>query len=375
MNNPIRVLVWGPGGLGNICIREVIRLPEFELAGVLAYSADKDGVDAGNLAGAEQAGVLATTDFAIALSTECDVVIHLARDYGRFGAVDEIVEFLRVGRNVITVHPFQHIEAYAATAAPADTLQRIETACAEGGSTFHSTGINPEMIADRMAATLTGLCTDVRNVKAYENWDHAHFNNKTLSVVGFGKRPEDVAANPAIAQMINNYCLQNLYGLAAALDADIATTRVEHDYACAPRELRFPTITLQPGTVGRLTHTWHGYRADDTEPLITVEVNWMLGRKEMVPAGMDPAHYYGVVIEGTPSASMGISIVGSLRDGRSLVEPNDPTSEPGYYGAVATCLQAIPRTLRADAGILGPARPELHWTRDFRNLAGPRGSR
>jgi hypothetical protein len=47
MSDPIRVLVWGPGGLGNFAIREVMRLPEFELVGVLAYADDKHGVDAG----------------------------------------------------------------------------------------------------------------------------------------------------------------------------------------------------------------------------------------------------------------------------------------------------------------------------------------
>lgn len=60
-SNPIRVLVWGPGGLGNICIREVLRMAEFELAGVLAYSAKKNGVDAATLIGLDApAGVSAT---------------------------------------------------------------------------------------------------------------------------------------------------------------------------------------------------------------------------------------------------------------------------------------------------------------------------
>jgi hypothetical protein len=41
---PLRVLVWGPGGLGRICIREMVGRAEFDLAGVLAYSPESDGV-------------------------------------------------------------------------------------------------------------------------------------------------------------------------------------------------------------------------------------------------------------------------------------------------------------------------------------------
>jgi 2,4-diaminopentanoate dehydrogenase len=139
----MRVLVWGPGGLGTICIREVLRLGEFELAGVLAYSVDKDGVDAGTLAGVEPAGVLTTTDIRRALDVDCDAVVHLARDYGRFSSLPHIVEFLRAGRNVVSVHPFQHAEAMRFTSAPADTIQQLEAACLEGGATFHATGIHP----------------------------------------------------------------------------------------------------------------------------------------------------------------------------------------------------------------------------------------
>lgn len=365
MNTPLRVLVWGPGGLGNICIREVLRLPEFELAGVLAYAASKDGVDAGTLAGVAEAGVAATVDIDAAAAIDADVVIHVARDFGRYKAVPEVERFLRAGRNVISVHPFHHREAMRYTSAPDDTVERLESACIAGASTFHATGIHPEFIANRVAPTLTGICSDVTNVMIFENWDMSQFNTATLSVIGFGKEPEQLAANPAVAQMTDNYCVQNLYGLAAGLGVELTRAESVHEYAPAPCELAFPSLTIGEGTVGRLTHTWHGFRADDTEPIVTAEVNWMLGRKEMVPAGFDPNHYYGVRVAGTPSLDVGISISGSPQ---LAALAKDPAAEPGYYGAVAACLQAIPRVIAAAPGWLGSVGPELHWTSDLRNL-------
>lgn len=367
-SRPLRVLVWGPGGLGRICIREIVGLPEFCLAGVLAYSPENHGLDAGTLAGTAHVGVTVTTDLATALEIDADVVLHLARDYGRYSAADDIAAFLRRGRNVLTVHPFHHADAFSAISTPDGVMDTIQRACEDGFSTFHATGINPGVVADRLAPTLTGLCTQVKKVRVYETWDHAHFNNKTLTVIGFGKKPEGIEANPAIARMIDNYCAHNLFRLASSLDLQITDTHVDHEWALAPTELEFPTITIAEGTVGRLTRSWCA-RTANGGPRLTVEVNWTLGRGEMLPVGMDPEHYYGVEVEGTPSLRMGLSIAGSLDQRKHLVIDGDPTSEPGYYAVVATCLQAVPYVAAAPPGLLPPAGPLLHWSPDFRDLA------
>jgi 4-hydroxy-tetrahydrodipicolinate reductase len=367
---PIRVLIWGPGGLGNAAIREVLRRPEFELVGVLAYSEAKNGVDAGILAGADsEAGIAATTSLEAAVATDTDVVLHVARDFGRYGDVPKIAEFLRAGRNVVSVHPYQHPEAMGWTSAPEDVVDTIEAAAALGNATFTATGIHPEWVADRMAPTLTGICSDIKHVTMYENWDMSHYDSKTLSVIGFGKDPTVMESNPAVAQMTNNYCLQNLYGLASGLGVTLDRTEVEHEYASAPADLEFWSMKIPQGTVGRLTHTWHGYLVGADRPFLSVEVNWMMGRAEMVPAGMNPTDYYGVRIEGTPSVAMGISIMQSLEDRSPSVITGDPSSEPGYYGTIAACLQAIPRAVTAQPGWLGPVRPEVHWAPDLRALA------
>ena len=45
MSKPYRVIVWSPSNLGSACIREILRLPDFELVGVLGYSEAKHGKD------------------------------------------------------------------------------------------------------------------------------------------------------------------------------------------------------------------------------------------------------------------------------------------------------------------------------------------
>ena len=46
MRDPFRVIVWGPGRLGAICIREITLNPALELVGVRAYSEAKNCIDA-----------------------------------------------------------------------------------------------------------------------------------------------------------------------------------------------------------------------------------------------------------------------------------------------------------------------------------------
>ena len=71
----------GPGRLGNVCIREVLRLPSFDLVGVLAYWPEKNGADAATMIGSDgPVGVTATTSLERADSIDTYVVIDQACD-------------------------------------------------------------------------------------------------------------------------------------------------------------------------------------------------------------------------------------------------------------------------------------------------------
>ena len=51
-----RVVGWSTGGVGKLAIRAIARRPDLELVGVWVHSEEKDGVDAGTLAGIEPLG-------------------------------------------------------------------------------------------------------------------------------------------------------------------------------------------------------------------------------------------------------------------------------------------------------------------------------
>ena len=57
VSKPIRVSIWGAGNVGAGCIREIVRLPGFELASVLVASPQKHHRDIGEILGIGPVGV------------------------------------------------------------------------------------------------------------------------------------------------------------------------------------------------------------------------------------------------------------------------------------------------------------------------------
>ena len=57
-----KVAVWATGGVGKYAIRTIADRPNLDLVGVWVHSDNKDGKDAGELAGIDPLGVRATRD-------------------------------------------------------------------------------------------------------------------------------------------------------------------------------------------------------------------------------------------------------------------------------------------------------------------------
>src|SRR5262249_49613117 len=101
MSGRRRVIQWGTGNLGHEALRGILASPELALAGVLVYSAEKDGVDAGSLCGAPATGIRATRDRAAILRTPADCVVYAPRH----ASLDEVCEILATGKSVVAT-PF-----------------------------------------------------------------------------------------------------------------------------------------------------------------------------------------------------------------------------------------------------------------------------
>lgn len=367
MSKPLRVLVWGPGGLGSICVREVLQKREFELAGVFAYSESKAGQDAGELVGVAAAGVVVTASREEALSIDCDCVIYLARDLGNYHYTDEVLQILEAGKNLISVLPMQNLDHLGKACDP-KFPQKLQAACEKGQSTFHCTGIHPAFVAERLAAPLTGLCGDISQLKVQENWDVAHISAPQLQVVGYGLTPEEAKAQPFASLIADNYITINAESMAKALGVTFDRTDVEHEFTVTDKDIDTEFLSIKAGTVGLVTHRHKGYIDEfGSEPFQIFEVNWPFTHA-MYPEGITPDQYYVVTAEGRPSVKLSLDIQSSFANPQHFVIDGDPASAPGYYATVSTCMHAVPKVISAAPGVLQSPVTDWHWSPDYRNL-------
>lgn len=358
MRKPYRVAVVGPGGLGLCAIREIRRLADLELVGVLAYSADKDGCDAGELAGIGPIGVKTTTDLQSFLDLDADCVLYTGRDFGDWRSDNDILALLEAGKNVVTPLPYHYLPARGA-----DIEARFKAAAAKGRSTLHGSGITPGFFNERLAMLMTGLSNDVTHIRFQEFFNVEPLGGalQTLQLFGFGASKEAAEQNVAVAMMAENYLRQPI--LFAADKLGVAIDRIERrpQLKTTPVAIVTPAMTIEPGTVGLVSYVWTAYSRG--KPFYTTEVYYYLGAS-MRPDGAQGDDFWTIEIEGRPSLRVTVGSQASYQ--QDLVMRVDEPTPPGYLATVITLVQAIPAVVGAPPGLLLPAMPQFHWKPDGR---------
>src|SRR5512145_298267 len=98
-----RVIVWGTGPIGMPGLRHLVDHPEYELVGLHAWSPDKIGRDAGDVAGTGiKTGVIATDDVGALLALKADCLVYQG-NYAKREAqcVADVIPFLEGGTNCV----------------------------------------------------------------------------------------------------------------------------------------------------------------------------------------------------------------------------------------------------------------------------------
>jgi 2,4-diaminopentanoate dehydrogenase len=358
MRAPYRIAVVGPGGLGLCAIRESQRLPEFELAAVLAYSPEKNGVDAGVLAGIAPIGVFATTDLDQFLGSDIECVLHCGRDYGDWRTDDEIIRMLEAGIDVVTMLPYHFLASRGA-----DVEARFAAAAEKGGATLHGTGITPGFFNERMAIAATGLSNDVTHIRFAEFFNIAPVagGGDMLRMFGFGSPRSQVEGNDFAAGMAEAYLRQPIFFYADRLGLEIERIERTARLQETPIALAEPVMSIEPGTVGMVSYAWTGYAKG--KPFYTTEVYWYLG-ESMRPAECPVNDFWLIEIEGRPS--LRITVAGQASYAENVyIKPDEPTP-PGYIMTVVAMLQAVPGVVAAAPGLMQPALPQFYWKPDQR---------
>jgi hypothetical protein len=372
---PYKIIVWGPGGVGKACIREILKRPEFSLVGVMGFSASKVGRDIGELLDRDAVGVLVSGDRDEIFAMDADVVIWTGNPFGNMaGMEDELLALLESGKNVIVAcgnhYPPRHGREY---------VERLEAACRKGNASVFGSGENPGFWFERVAPTLTGLCTSVESIFLDEYVDVAvgGTNAETLAGVGFSLAPAEIeAAAEVMGAMWREYFYVESMELVAQSTWGMPMERfdVESEHFLAGEDVSLDqangdSITMQigKGRILAMRHTFTGFVGG--EPRLKTRVNWFLGPQHSpFPHASDDI--WRLEIEAEPiSLRCQFEAFASLK-GDVKFRPGDDAA-PFMYVTGVPLVQGIPIVVAHEPGFVVPS-VFANCVPDFRQLENRR---
>lgn len=159
----VKVIVWGLGAMGSGMAQLIARKQGFEITGICDLNPNyvgKSVKEVLNLENEELADVIIKNDINKLLEeTPCDVVL-LATDSFTKKAFPKIKLCLEHKLNVISTAEEM---AYPKANEP-ELTKELDKIAKENGVTVVGTGINPGLMMDLLAVTLTGAMTDVEKI-------------------------------------------------------------------------------------------------------------------------------------------------------------------------------------------------------------------
>lgn len=334
----IRVIQWGAGTNGSALIRAIQRHPDLQLVGCRVYSDSKNGVDAGLLAGIGPIGVTATNDRQSIIDTPADVAIHCPQLRPDFSQNDQdIFDLLASGTNVISVSG-----AHSYPAAIPGYAEQFERACAQGGTTFAHTGVNPGFISERLATTLTGLCVDVDAVTINETYNCENGTEDLLfNTMRFGVSLDEWTAESPVGDMFNHLFIQLIHNMAHTLGVDL--DRVQHRASVVPahRDITAGGRVVKTGQVGAIVQSWEGVPKDPDQIRLRKETCWVIS--DDIP-GWPAKRGWQIHLTGQPSLDLHVML--------AAVEGDEAAHEPDCM--VGAAIPMISEVMAAAPGILLP---------------------
>lgn len=252
-----RVAQWATGDVGKRALRETIRHPALDLAGVLVYNPEKAGVDAGELCGEAHTGITATTDRNAIFKLKADCVLYMPRATGtppgRIGltipeVLDDVVTLLESGTNIVTTCTDFHAGGHPRLGEAG--LARIRAACKHGNSSIYATGSDPGLVSDQIAFALLSAQRQVQSVEIIEYGDLSQRPSPHMlfEQMGYGKPVEDFSSDHFAAHLLAEYG-RPLCVLAEAAGFTVDGTSACGKVAAARQDTSFVAGKIRAGTV------------------------------------------------------------------------------------------------------------------------------
>lgn len=344
-----KVIQWGTGWVGMAALKYVLANPGLELVGLKCHTEEKEGQDAGTLAGADATGVKATRNADELVALDADCVLFMPRDVMTDPTVPgtpssewvpDLLALLESGKNVIA--PFCQMQHYRHLANGEEFRDRLNAACEKGGgATVYFTGIDPGFTTDALAFTLSSLTGRIEQIRTFEMLDYSTFTEHSmLTGMGFGVKPQDLSADGL--KTVELSWGGSLHLLADAFGIDIERIELHPDFRLAPSS--FTTsggFEVAEGTIAALKFALVGVVGG--QPRFSINHVNVMGR-DIAPDWPTVGEHggYRVEIDAYPSFSSELVLGQPGGTGSAFDDAMTMTA--------ARCVNSIDAVVRADSG-------------------------
>ncbi len=295
------------------------------IVGAIAARPEKAGRDLGEVLGlGRPVGVRVTNDPEEALEAAPDVVLHSTSSFAR-EIYPQLDAAMAAGANVITVAEEM---AYLWQSDP-ELAGEIDQLARKYGVTILGTGINPGFVLDTLIIALTGICAEVRRIRARRVNDLSPFGPTVMRTQGVGTTVDQFRRGLEDGSVVGHIGFVQSCGMIAdALGWKLDEITETREPIVSRVRRTTAHVDVQPGMVAGCSHTAHAFAGG--EEVITLE-----HPQQVLPGleGVETGDY--VWIEGTPPVNLAIN-----------------PEIPGGIGTIAVAVNMIPRVVDAGPGLL-----------------------
>jgi len=333
------VIEWSTGNVGRFALRCIIQHPDLELVGVWVHDPKKAGHDAGALCGLPPTtGVKATNDVDALLALGADCVCYTATaDLRPFEAIEEICRILAAGMDVVSTSmvPLVHPKTFIG-----EVRDKLAAACAQGGTSFFTSGIDPGFANDTLPLVLTGLSERWHEVRCLEIINYTTYDQPQVlfETMGFGK-PLDHTPILLAPGTLTFAWGGTIRLLAEGLGVEVDEIREMHERRPAVRQIRIGDNTVEPGTMGALRFEVQGF-VKGHQAIVVEHVTRL--DDELAPEWPTGNGSYRVIVKGVPE----------IRCELEFEDEHGDHAVGGVLLAATRVVNAIPAVCAAPPGLM-----------------------
>ena len=318
--NPIRVVQFGLGPIGQASVKVLLQKPGLELVGGIDVDPQKVGQDIGEVCGLDKGlGMAVRGDGAAALADwRPQVVVHTTFSF-LDRIEDQLATIIRARAHVVSsseelFYPFQRDPEFC---------QRIDTLAKQHGVAVIGTGVNPGFSMDLLPLCLTGVCTEVSKIVATRVVDTGQRRLPLQKKTGAGLSRQEFEERLAAGRFGHIGLRESALAVMDTLGWPVDEIEESIQPVIAETEMRTAFLTVEPQQVAGLRQIMR-VKSDGQERLV-LDLQISVGAKEP---------HDRVEIIGDPPFSMRI--------------------EGGIFGRTATIaalVNTIPRIINAPPGL------------------------